>query len=78
MQALRRFLLPDGALIVAALVITRVPTARGAVEGIATGLLVAAVAAGVLLGVRFHRGRQTTRTVGGASGESRWAPARHA
>jgi diguanylate cyclase (GGDEF)-like protein len=57
MRELRRFLLPDGALIAAAFAAAHITALQAPAADLAAGLLVAAVAAGVVLSFRFHRGR---------------------
>jgi len=57
MRELRRFLFPDGALIAAAFAAAHINALRAPAADLATGLLVAGIAAGLVLSFRFHRGR---------------------
>src|SRR5262245_10710364 len=57
MRKPHQFLLPDGLLFIAGLVLWQVPSAHAAVAGATTAALVAAAAVGALIGIRFHRGR---------------------
>lgn len=57
MRSIRRLLLPEGVLVAAALVVTRVDSLRSGVADAAPTALAIALGIGALLSLRFHRGR---------------------